>query len=270
VNDNGGPTPTMLPAVNGSCPTFAPGSGGTVTFTVGSQSIQAQVWAGQPSGGGPLIIYWHGTGSSPSGEIPIAFDTSAVMAAGGLIVGYVSTSRTGTPTGSTGDNVWYQSDTAFADQTVACAIKQYKIDTRHIHTAGYSAGGLQTVYMWYARSGYLASVISYSGGDGYINKAPMQDASNPSAAIAAHGAMGSDDLGLDFAQASVTWEGEIKTAGGFSIDCNDGGSHLDFFTKRAPGLEPVAWKFFNDHPYKVKPEPYTSLPSGFPSYCKID
>jgi poly(3-hydroxybutyrate) depolymerase len=260
----------MLPSVMGTCPTFAAGNGTTVTVSAGGGSIQAQVWAGSPSGGGPLIIYWHGTASSPSGEIPIAFNTAAVEAAGGLIVGYVASSRTGATTGNTGDAVWYQSDAAFADQTVACAIQQYKIDPRRIHTAGYSAGGLQTVYMWFARSGYLASVISYSGGDGFINKASMQDPSNIPPAIAAHGAMGSDALGLDFAQASSTWEGEIKTAGGFSIDCNDGGNHLDFFGKRAPGLEPVAWQFFKDHPFKVKPEPYTSLPSGFPSYCKID
>jgi hypothetical protein len=75
---------------------------------------------------------------------------------------------------------------------------------------------------------------------------------------------------VDFANAGTTWEAQIKSAGEFSIDCNDGGNHTDFFTKRAPGLEPVAWKFFNDHPYGVKPEPYTSLPSGFPTYCKID
>ena len=270
VPDNGGTTPTMLPAVSGTCPTFAAGAGSTVTITAGSGSIQAQVWAGSPSCGGPLILYWHGTASSPMGEIPISFDTDAVSAAGGLIVGFNANSRTGTTTGNTGDNVWYQSDAAFADQTVACAIKQYKIDPRHIHTAGYSAGGLQTVYMWFARSGYIASVISYSGGDSTINKAAMQDPSNIAPAIAAHGAMGSDQLVLDFAQASATWEGEIKTAGGFSIDCNDGGSHLDFFTKRAPPLKPVAWQFFKDHPFKVKPEPYTSLPSGFPTYCKID
>ncbi|MGH7270408.1 MAG: hypothetical protein ACREJ3_08250, partial [Polyangiaceae bacterium] len=144
------------------------------------------------------------------------------------------------------------------------------IDPRRIHTAGYSAGGLQTVYMWFARSGYLASVISYSGGDDVIDKVPLQDPSNAPAAIAAHGAMGSDALGIDFAQASATWESDIKSAGGFSIDCNDGGNHLAFFQTRAPGLKPVALKFFDAHPFGVKPEPYTSLPAGFPSYCKID
>jgi hypothetical protein len=29
------------------------------------------------------------------------------------------------------------------------------------------------------------------------------------------------------------------------------------------------WQFFKDHPYKVDPEPYQSLPATFPSYCKL-
>ncbi|HLK35781.1 MAG TPA: hypothetical protein VKU41_03440 [Polyangiaceae bacterium] len=262
-----GGTPPDLPKVMGACPTFM--NGATVTVNAGGGSIQAQIWMGN-QGGGPIVIYWHGTASSPGGEIPIAFDTNAVAAAGGIIVGFNANSRTGATNGNTGDAVWYQSDLAFADQAVACAIQNNHGDPTHIHTAGYSAGGLQTVYMWYARSGYLASVISYSGGSAVINQAPMQNNNLPSA-IAAHGAPGQDNLVVDFANASVSWEMAIKMAGGFSIDCNDGGNHLDFFGKRAPGLKPVAFKFFQDHPYGVKPDPYASaLPAGFPSYCKID
>ena len=264
----GGSSPTMIPAVSGTCPTFKNGS--TVTVTAGGGSIQAQIWMGSSSmQGGPLILYWHGTGSSPSAEVPIAFDTTALANAGGMIAGFVSSSRTGTTTGNTGDAVWYESDAAFADQVVACAIQQLNISPRRIHTAGYSAGGLQTVYMWYGRSGYIASVISYSGGDATINKAQSQDPTNIPAAIAAHGAMGSDALILDFASASATWESEIKADKGFSIDCNDGGNHLAFFSTRAPGLKPVALQFFLDHPFKA-PNTYTTLPSGFPSYCHID
>jgi hypothetical protein len=263
-----GNMPPNLPKVSGTCPTFT--NGGTATVTAGSGSLQAQIWMGS-KGGGPIIVYWHGTASSPGGEIPIAFDTSAVEAAGGIIIGFVSGSRTGATSGDTGDAVWYTSDGAYADQAVACAIQNNHMDPTHIHTAGYSAGGLQTVWMWYARSGYLASVISYSGGSSIINTAPMQDMSNLPSAIVAHGASGSDALGLDFAMTSATWEMAIKSAGGFSIDCNDGGNHLDFFGKRAPGLEPVAFKFFQDHPFGVKPDPYAGgLPSGFPTYCKID
>jgi predicted esterase len=244
-----------------------------VTVNAGSGSISADVWAGAPASsgdGGPLILYWHGTGSSPAAEVPIAFDTASVVADGGIIAGFVSSSRTGATTGDTGDAVWYQSDAAFADQVVACAIKNSHIDPRRIYTAGYSAGALQTVWMWFARSGYLASVISYSGGDATINRAPLQDASNPPAALVAHGAMGSDEFILDFASASATWESEIKADGGFSIDCNDGGNHLAFFETRAPNLKSVSYPFLRDHPFGVSPEPYTTLPSGFPSYCKID
>ncbi len=263
-----GDMPPDLPKVSGACPTYT--NGATVTINAGGGSIQAQIWMGS-QGGGPIVVYWHGTASSPGGEIPIAFDTNAVAAAGGIIIGFNANSRTGSTTGNTGDAVWYTSDGAFADQAVACAIQNNHMNPKSIHTAGYSAGGLQTVWMWYARSGYLASVISYSGGSSIINTAPMQDASNLGAAIVAHGASGSDALGLDFAQASATWEMAIKQGGGFSIDCNDGGNHLDFFGKRAPGLQKVAFKFFQDHPFGVKPDPYASaLPSGFPTYCKID
>jgi dienelactone hydrolase len=236
--------------------------------------MQAQIWSGT-SKGGPMLLYWNGTASSAAAEVPLAFDTNAVAASGGMIVGFNSGTRTGAATGNTGDAYWYQSDVVIADQAVACAVQQKLIDPQHIHVAGYSAGGLQTVYMWHARSGYVASVISYSGGEIIINDAaagdaPLEDAHNIEPAIAAHGAAGSDSLGVDFANASATWEMQIKQAGGFSIDCNDGGNHTDFFTKRAPPLKPVAWKFFEDHPFGVKPEPYTTLPSGFPTYCKID
>jgi poly(3-hydroxybutyrate) depolymerase len=219
-------------------------------------------------GGGPLIVYWHATASNATYEVPLAFDTAAVTTAGGMIVGFESTTRTGTPTNTTGNDVWYQSDVAFADQAVACAIQQVHVDPRHIHVAGYSAGALQSVYMWFARSGYVASVISYSGGDVLIDEAAFQDPAHAAAAIVAHGAAGKDVFGgTDFANASATWETQIKQAGALSIDCNDGQMHIDF--TRLSNLAPVSLKFFEDHPFGVKPEPYTSLPSGFPSYCTI-
>ncbi|HTQ46212.1 MAG TPA: hypothetical protein VMI75_25830 [Polyangiaceae bacterium] len=261
----GGTNPTHLPMPSGTCPTFA---NGVVTVAAGGGMIQAQTWMGT-KGGGPLIIYWHATSSSATLEVPLAFDTAAVTAAGGMIVGFESTTRTGTPMNTTGNDVWYQSDVAFADQAVACAIQQVHVDPQHIHAAGYSAGALQSIYMWFARSGYVASVISYSGGDVTIDEAPFQDSGHAGAAIVAHGAPGSDVFSnVDFAMASATWETQIKQAGAMAIDCDDGQAHV-YFT-RLSNLAPVSLKFFQDHPFGVKPEPYTSLPSGFPSYCKID
>jgi hypothetical protein len=115
----------------------------------------------------------------------------------------------------------------------------------------------------------VASVISYSGGDSIIDEAPFQDPAHAGAAIVAHGAPGVDVYGnTDFASASAMWEPQIKQAGALAIDCNDGQAHVDFM--RLSSLAPVSLKFFQDHPFGVKPEPYTSLPSGFPSYCKIE
>ena len=265
-------SPPDLPVASGTCPTFA--NGVQTTLTAGSQTIKADVWMGT-TGGGPIIFYWHGTGSSATLEVPYAFDTAAVIAAGGIIVGPETTTRTGTPTGNTGDDVWYQSDAAFMDQAVACAMTQLHSDGRHIHSSGYSAGALQAVYVWYARSGYVASVISYSGGDVVINTAAFQDSANVAPAIVAHGGAGVDTVTIgtttsDFAQTSAAWESAISADHGHYIDCNDGGNHLAFFQTRAPNLKPVSLKFFLDHPFGVAPEPYDPLPSGFPSYCKLD
>lgn len=260
-----GVDPTHLPTASGACPTFA---NGVVTVSAGSGTIQAQTWMGT-TGGGPLILYWHATSSSATLEVPTALDTAAVTAAGGMIVGFESATRTGTPSGNTGDDVWYTSDVAFADQVVACAIQQVHVDPRHIHAAGYSAGALQSVYMWFARSGYIASVISYSGGDVTIDEAPFQDSAHAGAAIVAHGGAGVDVYATaDFAAASASWETQIKQAGVLGIDCDDGQAHVYF--ARLSNLKPVAFQFFQDHPFGVKPEPYATLPSGFPSYCKID
>jgi hypothetical protein len=263
-----GPKPTVLPTYGGACPAFANGmnnyslpvgdAGGTFPFTV---------WAGT-GGGGPLVIYWHGTASSASeastglGDAGIA----TITAMGGMVVAPSQTTTTGT---NTGDDVWYTGDVTYIDAIVACAISQRNIDTRHIHVAGYSSGGLQTVYMWWARSNYVASVLSYSGGDIGPNEAPFADPSNVAPAIAAHGAMGSDELVVDFYTASHTWETDIQKANGFAIDCNDGANHTALATRTA--IAPQAVQFFLDHPYKVKPEPYRAgLPNnGWPSYCQI-
>ena len=261
--------PPNLPKVSGTCPTFT--NGATATISAGGGSIQAQIWMGS-QGGGPIIVYWHGTASSPAGEIPIAFDTSAVAAAGGIIIGFNANSRTGATTGNTGDAVWYTSDGAFADQAVACAIQNNHMDPTSIHTAGYSAGGLQTVWMWYARSGLPRERHQLLG-----RVSRHQRCADAGRVQPAFCDRRSRRLGFGRAGARLCdderhlGDGDQDPRGGFSIDCNDGGSHLDFFGKRAPGLQKVAFKFFQDHPFGVKPDPYASaLPSGFPTYCKID
>jgi poly(3-hydroxybutyrate) depolymerase len=250
----------MIPAVKGTCPTIASGS---VTFA--GQAVT--VWAGAASASthGPLVIYWYATGSSPQeaqwglGQAAI----SEITAAGGMVAAQAKTTATGT---NTGNGVWYTGDFDIADQVVACAVQQLHIDTRRIYAAGFSAGGLQTAWMSYARSGYLAAVTTYSGGTSGFGRPASQDSTNVPSAMVVHGASGSDVVVLDFATASANYEADIKSKGGFAMDCNHGGGHMI-----PTAAVPSVWRFMKDHPFKVSPKPYvvSGIPSTFPTYCKI-
>jgi hypothetical protein len=262
---SGGDMPTFIPTATGPCPDMANLAGKAVTFA----GQQATVWSGDPAKGpGPLLVYWYATGSNamePAYAIGQA-QIAKITAMGGMVVAQNKTIAKGS---TTGNNVWYTGDVAITDEIVACALGSQKIDPRRIHTAGYSAGALQATYLWYARSGYIASVLTYSGGDDGIDKAPMQDPAHPPAALVTHGGMGKDTYGgtTDFFVLSTKWEQELKQAKAFVIDCNDGGTHTDFALRTA--VAPQAVQFFLDHPYGVKPEPYTSLSGGWPAYCAI-
>jgi poly(3-hydroxybutyrate) depolymerase len=230
------------------------------------------VWAGAPSAGaqGSLVIYWHGTGGSPE-EAVRALGQAAIdeiTNSGGMVAAQAQTTGQGT---NTGNNVWFTGDFAIADEVVACAIEQLHIDPRRIYASGFSAGGLQTSWMAYERSGYLAAVVPYSGGLtglGAIVLTPIgmpQDPSNVPSAMAVHGREGADVLILDFAVQSGAYLGDVKMKGGFAIQCDHGGGHMI-----PSDAGPAAWQFMKAHPFKTKPSPYASgLPAGFPSYCKI-
>ncbi len=207
-------------------------------------------------------MFWFETGGTAS-DVTRQFGTAQITAvtnAGGVVASFAKTKGTGT---NTGDAVWYTDDFLTADQVVACAIDQLHIDTRRIYTTGASAGALQAAWMSYSRSGYLAAAAPISGG--IVTAQTLQDPSNVPAAMAIHGAPGKDVVIIDFAQASAKWEADVKSKGGFSMDCNTGGGHVGGPPQICPGI----WQFFEDHPFQVATQPYPPIPSVFPSYCQI-
>lgn len=257
---SGGTDPTMLPMAVGTCPQMSNLNGTNVSF----DGQEFTVWSGDPSKGpGPLLVYWFATGSNsmePTWAIQMP-QIQKITDAGGAVIAQVKTTSMGS---DTGDAVWYTGDVTIADAAVGCAIQTQKIDVRRIWSAGYSAGALQTVYMWYARSGYISGAISYSGGDIGINVVPLQDPSHLPVALASHGAAGQDVIVVDFNQASHTWETAEPKA--FIVDCDDGGNHLSTGPRTA--MAPQAIQMLWDHPFGITPEPYASgLPSGWPSTC---
>lgn len=261
-----GPEPT-LPAATGTCPTF---DNGMVTFTPGGKTRQAKVWIDKAAAStkhGPVILYWYGTGGSPDQVLQNVVSVSPgigqenvdrITAEGGIVVAPVHVAVQGSvfPWLST-----VADDEALADEIVACAKQQVGIDVRRIHSLGFSAGALFTTMLSIARSSYVASIVTYSGGGNYT--AP-QDPTNPYPAMIVFGGT-NDQLVLNFHDTSIQFHDTLVQAGHFAFLCDHGGGH-----RIAADIQGSAIQFLLDHPYEQATEPYASaLPSTFPSYCSL-
>jgi poly(3-hydroxybutyrate) depolymerase len=257
--------PANLPAVTGTCPEF---TDGTNTFSpAGIAPRDVQIFR-DPSatGPGPLVFYWHGTGSSPVGEPPVGLGAAMdwVKSLGGVVAAPVHDPAAGTfpwflTTG--GDD---ESDLILADEILACAIDKLDIDTRRIHSIGMSAGGLQTTQMSYRRSAYIASVVTYSGGK--LGAIPTEDEANLFPAMIFHGGA-SDVVLVNFQDLSEEYRDDLRGKGHFAFICDHGGGHTIPF---GDNEQPSILQFFEQHPYGTNPSPFAeALPADFPAYCAL-
>ena len=137
-----------------------------ITVRPGGVARQARVWMSEAARtlDGPLVFYWYGTGGSPAqAEQALGAATiAAITAAGGLLVAPVHDPAAGTWP-------WFlvsgmlENDLRVADEVLGCAVQKVGVDLRRVHALGFSAGAIHTVQMSYRRSGYLASVVTFSG-----------------------------------------------------------------------------------------------------------
>lgn len=256
------PAPQFMPTSSGNCPQLVDGM---LTFSPpGVAAREAQVWVGDPAIDGPLIFYWHGNGSSPN-EVNFGLGAGvieAVKAQGGMIVAPTSDPSSGQFDWflTTGDGA--ETDLVLADEILACGIEQVGIDTRRIHSIGMSAGGLNTSQMSYRRSGYLASIVAYSGGK--LGSPPIQDESNKLPAMLFHGGP-QDVVIINFKTISEALRDDMQARGHFVFICDHGTGHTI-----PPGSGDHAWQFFQDHPFGTSPDAYQdALPATFPAYCAL-
>jgi predicted esterase len=261
TNPNG--APTNLPTAT-NCPTLR--NGATVQIARKNGSTMPVIIymdanpKSKPDPGGPIINYWHATGSNPA-EVHSGFgdaNIKKVTDMGGVVAAYTTTACSGCST--TDDLVWFVEDDDVQDTLVACAIQQAKIDTRRIHALGWSAGALHSDHVALARNNYMASVISYSGGA--LFPVTIPDPNNHVATIQTYGSAG-DAVVIDFPTQSKSWYTTYNAKGWYTMMCKHPGGHMI-----DSGVAPMSFQFFMDHPYEVSPEPYANgIPQGFPAYC---
>ncbi len=260
------PNPQFLPTPTGACPDFV---GDEVTVSpAGIAPRKVRIWIGPEAQqlDGPLVLYWHGTGSSPVFEPIGGLGNPAIdeiKAMGGMVAAPFHDPAAGTfpwfYTAPPGDR---DDDARVADEILACAIEKVGIDLRRIHTSGMSAGGLMATQLAYRRSGYMASVVPYSGGR--LGAPPNQDPSNKFAAMIYHGGPG-DVVVISFQTMSNNFLDDLRANGHFGFICDHGGGHTIPLADVA-----ATWRFMKDHPFGTQPSPYAGgLPAGFPSYCAL-
>ncbi|MEZ4306887.1 MAG: hypothetical protein R3F14_02405 [Polyangiaceae bacterium] len=191
TKDRTTPDPMFLPAVTGACPDFTEG---TITVSPDGKSRDLRLWISDAAASldGPIVFFWHGVGGSPNDAL-YALGTPVIdeiKALGGMVIAPVHDPDAGTfpwylTTGGTND-----SDIRVMDEALACAIQKVGVDLRHIHSTGFSAGAMNTTQVGWWRSGYIASVVTFSGAQ--IGTPPDQDPENKFPAMVVHG--GADDI----------------------------------------------------------------------------
>lgn len=252
-----------IPKPTGTCPAIVAGD---VTFAPAGIAPRKVKLTFEGTTKGPLLLYWHATGSAPAeAAYSLGASQAAFTSAGGVVAAPYSDP-------SAGQFEWFlvnQSpkldDFLVADEIVACLAEAGRIDPDHVHAAGMSAGGLQTTALGYYRSAYVASVATFSGGlPAGFNSAP-KSADNKVSALVFHGGTGDSVYGVDFAGASTRYAADVRAMGNFSAICDHGKGH-SIPRDAAPSL----LTFFAAHPYGTLPSPYAGgLPASFPTYCKL-
>ncbi|PRQ05370.1 hypothetical protein ENSA5_03600 [Enhygromyxa salina] len=259
------PAPADMPTPTGACPSFVSGDATFSPASIAPRSVK--LWAGDnPEPGGMLVLYWHAYTSAPD---EAAFTLSlpvidAIVAAGGVVAAPYSAD-------DVGEFPWFvvnlsdrPDDMLLADEIVACAVEEVGIDPRRIHSTGMSAGGLQTTAFAMARSRYIASAASFSGGA--YTQLPFEDPSNHFAAMIIHG--GDNDVfggQVNFKTLSTAWFNQLTDNGHFAFMCDHGGAHTI-----PPDYGADVVNFFFAHPFGTEPSPYAEgLPPELPDDCSL-
>ena len=257
-----GARPT-LPAPTGTCPQLV---NGDVTFApagIPPRKVKLALGANATTKG-PLVLYWHATGSSPlEAAYSLGSSHDALTAAGAVIASPYSDAAAGTFEWFLVNGSTKLDDFLLADEIVACLAAANRIDPLQIHSMGMSAGALQTSAFSFLRSNYVASVATFSGGIPDGSDVPAQNPANKFAALIFAGGPSDNVFGLDFVAASQHYKQMLTATGHFAAICDHGLGH-EIPLDAAPSVV----TFFAANPYGAWPSPYASgLPSSFPAYC---
>ncbi|MBK9031957.1 MAG: hypothetical protein IPL61_11625 [Myxococcales bacterium] len=261
--DSGSTVHAFVPTPTGTCPPLVTGD---QMFAPGGVAPRRVKLTLSPSAArGPLILYWHATGSNTDEAAYALGATQQALVDAGAVIAVPAADP------AAGQFPWFivnqstrQDDFLVADEIVACLAQANRIDTDRVHSMGMSAGGLQTTGMTFLRGTYIASVATYSGGVPSIFTPPPLDPDNKSAALIFYGGTSDNVFNVDFQDAAMRFYTLLTDGGHYAALCNHNTGHA-IPRDAAPSVA----QFFADNPFGAWPSPYAAagLPASFPAYC---
>ena len=267
------------PTYAGQCPQLVDGKKGGIN-TITSSGAQRQFMLAipeglQPTEQLPVVFLWHWLGGDAvnffnKANAGVATNQQRFIAVfpedkGDLPLKW--------PYEVTASPVRMEEEFKFFDDMYACIAQQFSVQKECVATGGMSAGALFTGQLAAARSQYIASFVSFSGGTGGVVR-PWGAPPKKAPAVVLWGGPG-DLCGLSFEQTSLDLGNALTSGGHFLVECIHNCNHSEPPFDAPPGLTKfgAAWEFVFDHPYWLGPgqSPYqmSGLPAGWPSWCAI-
>jgi hypothetical protein len=165
----------------------------------------------------------------------------------------------------------------FFDDMLSCVAQQFNVNTSCVSSAGISAGALFTDQLVGARSDYLSSFLSLSGGVGgpYIKPYASPPPPHAMPGMVLWGGPSDNCVIINFQTCSENLEADLKADCNFVVECihNCGHGEPPFDLDAGGSTYAGLWQFALDHPYWLPAgtSPYTTngLPSDLPAWCAV-
>lgn len=249
----------------------------------------------QPAEVFPVLFMWHWIGGSAQGflekgDVQNAANMQRFIAVLPVAVGanVIGTSfNTKWPFDISQSTDRMNKEFRFFDDMLSCVNAQYTINRSCVSTIGVSAGALFTDQLVQARSEYLSSFVSLSGGVSATWIKPWNQATRRIPGVVLWGGdgppqmdgvkdiLGCAGIGMDFSVASKSLEQGLADDGHFFIECKHNCGHVEPPLTPPEGESKYAgmWEFAMDHPYWLAAgaSPYKTegLPPTMPAWCAI-
>jgi predicted esterase len=234
-----------------------------------------------PTGPLPIIFFWHWLGGSAddflsTGDLANAVEQQQFIAViPESIPATVGGQDLKWPYDMTQTQQRMDQEFRFFDDMLSCVSQQFTVNKNCVSTAGVSAGALWSGQLGPARSQYLSSFVSLSGGVGGIIKPWSGAGQHKLPGIVLWGGPTDNCFNLlNFEMTSNALEDALTADGHFFIECIHNCGHGPPPVDVAPGasaFSPV-WDFVFAHPFWLNAgeSPWSGgLPAGFIPWCGI-